>query len=92
MANTNYAVTPIAGFDVDVRDTTPVHPIGATIWLNNGDQAMYVQANGSIAASQTDIAVTAAGQASDGLGSWENSATAFADNEYGWVWFNRAAD
>jgi len=44
----------------------------------------YVQANGAIAASQTDVAVTAAGQASDGLGTYVNT-LAFADNEYGWV-------
>ncbi|MBX2825818.1 MAG: hypothetical protein KTR33_13890 [Gammaproteobacteria bacterium] len=90
MANTNYAITPILGVDFDARDTIPEFAIGTSIWLNNGDQAQYVQANGAIAASQTDIAVTAAGQASDGLGSWENSATAFADNEYGWVRLNRA--
>lgn len=44
----------------------------------------YVQANGAIVASQTDVAVTAAGQASDGLGTYVNT-VAFADNEYGWV-------
>ena len=44
----------------------------------------YVQANGAIAASQTDVAVTAAGQASDGLGAYVCT-TAFVDNEYGWV-------
>lgn len=44
----------------------------------------YVQANGAIAASQTDVAVDAAGQASDGLGAYVNT-LAFADDEYGWV-------
>lgn len=90
MANTNRALD-VLGVDVDKRDTTPEFQIGTTCWGANGDQYMYVQANGAIAASQTDITVSAAGQASDGLGSWENSATAFADNEYGWVWLNRAA-
>ena len=91
MANTRYASTPICGFDVDARDTTPVFTIGTMIWLAGGqgpEKACYVQANGAIAASQTDILVSTAGQASDGTGTWENSATAFADNEYGWVWVN----
>ena len=90
MANTNFAVTPILGVDFDARDTTPVFPVGTLIHTNTLDEACYVQANGAIAASQTDITVSAAGQASDGLGSWENSAVAFADNEYGWVRLNRA--
>ncbi len=89
MANTRYAVSPLLGLDFDARDTNPVYPIGTQVRLGGtADQelAVYVQANGAIAASQTDIAVTSAGQASDGLGSYENSAVAFADNEYGWVW------
>lgn len=91
MPNTRYAVNPILGIDFDKRDTTPEFAIGTQIRLvGTADQelAVYVQANGAIAASQTDIAVTAAGQASDGLGSYENSAVAFADNEYGWVWIS----
>lgn len=44
----------------------------------------YVQASGAIAASQTDVAVDAAGQATDGLGAYVNT-LAFVDNEYGWV-------
>ncbi len=51
---------------------------------SDGFMYRFVQANGAIAASQTDIAVTAAGQASDGLGAYVNT-LAFADNEYGWV-------
>ena len=50
----------------------------------DGFMYRYVQANGAIAASQTDVAVDAAGQASDGLGAYVNTA-AFLDNEYGWV-------
>ena len=50
----------------------------------DGFMYRYVQANGAIPASQTDIAVDAAGQASDGLGTYVNT-TAFADNEFGWV-------
>lgn len=44
----------------------------------------FVQASGAILASQVDIAVDAAGQASDGAGTYVNT-LAFADNEYGWV-------
>lgn len=44
----------------------------------------YVQAGGAIAASQTDVAVDAAGQATDGAGTYVNT-LAFVDNEYGWV-------
>ena len=90
MANTNHALG-VLGVDVDARTTTDDFGIGTVCWGNNGDQFAYVQANGAIVASQTDVAVTAAGQASDGLGDWENT-TAFADNEYGWVFKNRLAD
>ena len=89
MANDRYASTPVCGVDFDARDATPVFAIGTMIQLAGGggpEKACYVQANGTIAASQSDITVDASGQASDGLGTWENSATAFADNEYGWVW------
>jgi hypothetical protein len=50
----------------------------------DGFMYRYVQASGAIAASQTDIAVDAAGQASDGAGVYVGT-LAFADNEYGWV-------
>lgn len=89
MANSRYASTPILGIDFDARDTTPQYAIGTMVLLSGGggpEKACYVQASGTIAASQTDISVDAAGQATDGLGTWENTATAFADNEYGWVW------
>ena len=89
MANTNHAL--ILGVDVDARSSTIEFALGTTAWGTNGDQFCYVQANGAIVASQTDVSVTNAGQASDGLGTWENT-TAFADNEYGWVFKNRQAD
>ena len=89
MANTSYAVTPVCGLDFDARDTVPQYAIGTMIQVNGMQKAAYVQANGVIAASQTDITVSTAGQASDGSGTWINSAVAFADNEYGWV---RVAD
>lgn len=50
----------------------------------DGFMYRYVQAGGAIAASQTDVAVDAAGQATDGAGVYVNT-TAFVDNEYGWV-------
>lgn len=89
MANSRYAATPVHGIDFDARDTDPVFAIGTMVQLAGGggpEKACYVQASGAIAASQTDISVDASGQATDGLGTWENSSVAFADNEYGWVW------
>ena len=82
--------TSLMGVDIDARDTTPQFPLGAgSFGVNDAGAPLkmrYVQANGAIAASQTDITVSSAGQASDGSGTWSNSAIAFADNEYGWVW------
>jgi hypothetical protein len=89
MANTNRAVD-LLGVDFDKRDTTPEFEVGYSVFCSAGDVAQYVQASGAIAASQTDIAVDAAGQASDGLGTWECS-LAFVDNEYGWVRKNFAS-
>ena len=84
MANAQYAVTPTLGVDFDARPTTPEFAIGSMVWINGG-KAVYVQANGAIAATQSDILVSTAHQASDGTGTWSNT-VAFADNEYGWVW------
>ncbi len=89
MAN-EYATSGIMGVDMDARAVTPQFPLGTGAFGVNDAGAplkmRYVQANGAIAASQTDITVSTAGQASDGSGTWSNTATAFADNEYGWVW------
>lgn len=89
MANTNRAIDML-GVDFTSRPTDPEFEVGTTVFCSAGDLAQYVQASGAIAASQTDIAVDAAGQASDGLGTWECS-TAFVDNEYGWVRKNVAS-
>lgn len=70
----------------DGGDSQP-HPdfeVNTQVKGTNGFMYRYVQASGAIAASQTDIAVDAAGQASDGGGTYVCTA-AFADNEYGWV-------
>ncbi len=56
-----------------------------TVIGNDGFTYRYVQAGGAIAASQTDITVSAAGQATDGSGAYISSAVAFVDNEFGWV-------
>ncbi len=84
MANTNFVVTPLFGVDFDARTTVAKYAVGTTGLCNLSDMCMYVQAGGAIAANQTDIAVTAVGQATDGSGTWENSIL-FADNEFGWV-------
>jgi hypothetical protein len=84
-------VANIMGVDVDARDTTPQFALGTTALGYNSSTGAplkfaYVQADGAIAASHTDITVSAVSQASDGSGTWGNSAVAFADDEYGWVW------
>lgn len=68
------------------RTTTPEFALGTTMIGADGFAWIYVQANGAIAASQSDIALTTDGafQASDGLGAYV-ATTAFADNEYGWI-------
>ena len=92
MANTNRSLSCL-GVDFDKRDAdaSPEFEVGTTIFCSAGDLAQYVHAAGAIAASQTDIAVTAVGEASDGLGTWECSAVAFLDNEHGWVRKNVAS-
>ena len=64
--------------------TAPNFIVNTTVIGSDGFTYRYVQAGGAIAASQTDIAVSAAGQATDGLGTYIGT-TAFADNEWGWV-------
>jgi hypothetical protein len=51
---------------------------------SDGFMYLYVQADGAIPASQVDIAVDAAGQATDGAGTFVNT-LAFLDNEFGFV-------
>ena len=51
---------------------------------SDGFMYRFVQASGAIAASQVDISVDAAGQATDGGGAYVGT-LAFVDNEYGWV-------
>lgn len=83
-----YVVSGPVGADFDKRTTDPEFALMTSVIGSNGFRYYYVQANGAIAASQTDVALTTAGQASDGAGSFANT-TAFVDNEYGWV-FNDA--
>jgi predicted ATP-grasp superfamily ATP-dependent carboligase len=87
MPNTAYSVDGSV-IDFNARHTVPQFTLMQPCHANVG-RALYVQANGSIAASQSDITVATTGQASDGLGTWSNT-VAFADNEYGWVWLAEA--
>jgi len=85
----NQIATTIQGVDVDARDTTPVFALGTTALGHDKStgaplKLIYVQANGSIAASQSDVTVSAVSQASDGSGTFGNT-TAFSNDEYGWV-------
>lgn len=74
----------IGAGDEGRRTTDQEFALGTTIIGDDGYAWVYVQANGAIAASQTDVSVNSSFQASDGLGAYVNT-TAFADNEYGWV-------
>ena len=72
------------GFDADARPTTEDFELGTTFVGDDAHVWTFVQANGAIAATQTDIAMTIAFQASDGAGLLANT-IAFVDNEYGWI-------
>ena len=85
MANTNYVTSPLLGVDFDARDSVPQFALGTLVGCNLVDMAIYVQADTAINASSVDLAVAATGQLTEGLGTWECSAVAFADTEYGWV-------
>lgn len=80
-----HAVAGPVGADFAERTTDARFTLMTSVIGSDGYRYYYVQANGAIAASQTDVSVTTAGQASDGSGSFANT-TAFADNEYGWVY------
>ena len=84
MANVATAEGRIGAVNPDSRTTSPEFALNTQQIGVDGFVYRYVQANGVIAASQTDVAVSAAGQASDGAGTYVNT-LAFADNEYGWV-------
>jgi hypothetical protein len=74
----------LGALDADRRTTEPEFELNTRVLGSDGFVYRYVQANGAIAASQTDITVASTGQASDGLGAFVGT-TAFVDNEYGWV-------
>lgn len=74
----------LGAIDADRRTTSPEYDVNTRVIGGDGFVYRYVQASGTIAASQTDISVDSAGQATDGLGAFVGT-TAFADNEYGWV-------
>lgn len=78
------AAGTIGAVDDDRRTETAEFALGTTLIGNDGFAYVYVQANGAIAADQIDVSVNSAFQASDGLGTYQNSA-AFADNEFGFV-------
>lgn len=80
-----FAIGGCLGADFGAVSTDPDFALMTTAEGSDGYAYVYVQANGAIAASQTDISVTTAGQASDGSGTYVGPAVAFADNQYGWV-------
>lgn len=70
--------------DVNRRSTLPDFKLGTTVALTDGYAWVYIQAMGSIPASQVDVNVTGAFIASDSGGTYVNTA-AFEDEEYGWI-------
>jgi hypothetical protein len=67
--------------------TSQPHPdfeVNTQVKGTDGFMYRYVQAGAAIPASNADGAVDAAGQLTDGAGTYVNTA-AFLDNEYGWV-------
>jgi len=80
-----HAVHGLIGANFDRRTTAQEFDLMTKVNGNDGYTYYYCQANGAIAASQTDVTLSTAGQASDGAGSFACT-TAFADNEYGWVY------
>lgn len=84
MAAVNNQGGVLGAIDEARRTTDPEFDLNSRIIGDDGFVYRYVQANGAIAASQTDITVASTGQASDGLGAFVNT-IAFADDEYGFV-------
>lgn len=80
-----HSVTPIIGANFDRRTTEQEFALMTKVTGSDGFDYYYCQANGAIAASQADVSLATTGQATDGGGSLANT-TAFADNEYGWVY------
>ena len=80
-----YATDGKCGIDFTRVTADEEFALGTTAVGSDHYAYVYVQANGAIAASQTDVTVnTSTFQASDGAGTYVNT-TAFADNEHGWV-------
>lgn len=78
-------VTPILGTNFSTPETVQRHDLGTTVTGADGFVYVYVQAGGAIAASQTDISVTDAFQATDGSGTFVGPAVAVANDEFLWV-------
>lgn len=75
----------IGGVDLDRVTIDQEFDLGTTLIGADGFPYVYVQAGGGIAASQSDIAVSAAFAATDGLGAYINGTVAWLINEFGWV-------
>lgn len=84
MANVASVGGAIGALNPDYRTASSDFNVNTTVIGTDGFTYRYVEAGGVIAASQTDISVSAAGQATDGSGTYIGT-TAFADNEWGWV-------
>ena len=80
-----FATDGRCGIDFDRVTADEEFALGTTVVGSDHYAYVYVQANGAIAASQTDVSLnTSTFQASDGAGTYVNT-TAFADNEHGWL-------
>lgn len=104
MANNTITSTPLLGVSFDMKTTDPLMAPGTTVPLNSsitgrkGHFAMYIRANGVIGNSSyctVDLSTTACYATSvasaTSTGFFRNGSTAFADQEYGWVFVTKTA-
>jgi len=80
-----YAIDGCVGINYERIDVNPQFTLGHSSRGSDNKLYTYVQAGGAIAASQTDITVSTAFQATDGSGTNIGPATAVANDEYFWV-------
>lgn len=102
-----YATTPlIAAGSLEVKTTDPLFALGTVVQINSdnipariGKFAMYIKASGVIGNSSyatVDLSTVSCLASSvdagaSGTAMFRNGSTAFAANEYGWIFCTRTA-
>lgn len=76
----------VIGVDFTEVGTTKRFALGTQLFGDDGNTYTYVQAGGTIAASQSDISVNASFSATDGAGSYSGPAAGASANDYLWVY------